>query len=99
MSDGEIFRYQTEDGQARIDVRLVNEEVWRFARQMVGLFQCDKSLISRHIRSVFDDGKLRWDADVANFTTPPVDGVVNRRNTHIMNRIRLSHLGLSGSEK
>ncbi len=75
MSDpGEILLFQTEDGQTRIDVRLVNETVWLSAGQIADLFQRDKSTISRHIQNVFDEGELKAESVVALFATTAADG-------------------------
>ena len=50
--------YRTEDRKTRLEVRLVNETVWLSLNQMAELFQRDKSVISRHIKNVFDEGEL-----------------------------------------
>lgn len=71
---GEIILYQTEDGETRLDVALVNENIWLSAGQMSELFQRDKSVISRHIRNVFDEGELQPDSVVARFATTAADG-------------------------
>ena len=36
---------------------------------MAGLFERDKSTISRHIKNVYDEGELERSAIVANFAT------------------------------
>ncbi len=75
MNDpGEIILFQTEDGQTRIDVRLVGETVWLSAGQIAELFQRDKSTISRHIQNVFDEGELKPESVVALFATTAADG-------------------------
>ena len=75
MNDpGELLLFQTEDGQTRIDVRLVGETVWLSAGQIVDLFQRDKSTISRHIQNVYDEGELKQEATVAFFATVQTEG-------------------------
>ena len=75
MNDpGEILLFQTEDGQTRIDVRLVNETVWLSAGQIAELFQRDKSTISRHIQNAFDEAELKPEATVAKFATVQLEG-------------------------
>jgi hypothetical protein len=39
----ELLLYQSEDGQTRIEVRLVGETLWLTQNQMAELFQVDKS--------------------------------------------------------
>ena len=56
-------------GEVRVDVRLVRETVWLLLSQMAELFACDKSTISRHLRSVFASGELERKATVAKNAT------------------------------
>lgn len=70
----EFLLYQTEDGRTRLEVRLVGETVWLSLNQLADLFQRDKSVISRHIRNVFEEGELRPEAVVANYATTASDG-------------------------
>ena len=50
--------YQTEDGRTKIDVYFQDENAWLNKAQMAELFQRDRSVISRHVRNVFDEGEL-----------------------------------------
>jgi hypothetical protein len=70
----EFLLYRSEDGQARIEVRMAGETVWLSLAQMSELFGRDKSVISRHIRNVFQDGELARDSVVAVFATTAADG-------------------------
>jgi len=45
------------------------ENVWLSLNQLAELFQRDKSVISRHIKSIFEEGELKQDRVVANFAT------------------------------
>ena len=74
QSANSMVLYQTADGRARIQVRLRDDTVWLSLNQMTDLFQRDKSVISRHIRNVFEEGELRRDAVVAYFATTAADG-------------------------
>lgn len=42
--------------------------------QMTKLFGRDKSVISRHIKNIFEDNELKRDSVVANFATTASDG-------------------------
>ena len=74
----EILLYQTEDGQSRLEVSFSGETCWLSLKQMAELFQRDKSVISRHIRNVFEEGELVPDSVVANFATTAADGKTYR---------------------
>ena len=71
---GEILIYQTEDGQASLEVKLIKETVWLNLNQMAGLFQRNKSVVSRHISNVFRTGELSKGATVAKFATVQIEG-------------------------
>jgi hypothetical protein len=71
---GEFLFYQTEDGSTRLQVRVQDETVWLSLNQMAELFQRDKSVISRHISNVFEEGELRQEATVAKSATVQAEG-------------------------
>ena len=70
----EFILYQTEDGRTRIQCRLEGETVWLSLGSMAMLFQRDKSVISRHIKNVFEEGELVRDSVVAEYATTAGDG-------------------------
>lgn len=72
--EGEIILFQTEDGQTKVEVRMEGETVWLTLNQLAELFQRDKSVISRHIKNVFEEGELPLDSVVANYATTAADG-------------------------
>jgi hypothetical protein len=79
MSDGslpqsEIILYQTEDGRTRVEVQFKGETAWLSLNQMAELFQRDKSVISKHIKNIFEEGELKPGSVVANFATTAADG-------------------------
>jgi hypothetical protein len=76
MNDpGEIILFQTEDGQTRIDVRLINETVWLSQKLMAELFQKDVRTINDHIKNIFEDGELKVsDSVIRNFRITAADG-------------------------
>lgn len=74
MDTGQIILYQTQEGEAKIEVRLANETVWLTADQMAELFQRNKSTISRHIKNVFESGELEQNRTVAFFATVQNEG-------------------------
>ena len=69
-----MILYQTEDGRTRVECRFQGETVWLSLNQMTELFQRDKSVVSRHIANVFDEGELNAESVVANFATTAADG-------------------------
>ena len=71
---GEVVLYQDDDGGAALEVRLHDETVWLTMNQMAELFGRDKSVISRHLRNIFQSGELDRAAVVAKNATTAADG-------------------------
>jgi hypothetical protein len=67
-----IAIYQTPSGA--IDVRLAGDTVWLSLQQVADLFDRDKSVISRHLRNVFNEGELERPSVVAKNATTAADG-------------------------
>ena len=73
--DNQIIIYQTADNQTQIDVHMENETVWLTQAQMAELFQKDRTVISRHIRNVFNEGELEEQSTCAKFAHMGNDGL------------------------
>ena len=76
MEEDKIIIYQTEDGQTQIDVRLENETVWLTQAQMAELFQKDRTVITRHINNVFNEGELNREEVCAKFAHTTRHGAI-----------------------
>jgi len=74
MSSGELILYTSEDGAARIQLRAEEGTVWLSLAQIADLFGRDKSVISRHIKAIFEEGELAPDSVVARYATTAADG-------------------------
>ncbi len=72
--NSEIILYQSEDGQTQVEVRMEGETVWLSLNQLAELFQRDKSVISRHIKSIYDEGELSKEGTVAKNATVQTEG-------------------------
>ena len=70
----ELILYQTEDNRTRIEVRLENETVWLTQAQLAELFQRERSVITKHIRNIFEEGELVEEAVCANYAQTAADG-------------------------
>ncbi len=64
-----IVLYRTQDGRMTLDVNLREGTVWLNLSQLTSLFDRDKSVISRHIRKIFETGELERKSVVAFFAT------------------------------
>ena len=74
MTEQQIRIFTSNDGQAHLEVALDQETAWLSLDQMTGLFDRDKSVISRHIGNVFKEGELDRSSVVAKNATTAADG-------------------------
>lgn len=73
-TESEIILYRTEDGNSRLEVRFSGKTAWLSLNQLSELFQRDKSVISKHIKNIFEEGELDPEATVAKFATVQPEG-------------------------
>lgn len=72
---GEIIVYQS-DSTLQLEVRMENETVWLSLNQIAALFERDKSVISRHIKNIFEEKELCKDSVVAKIATTGSDNKI-----------------------
>lgn len=71
-----IVIYETENGQTHIEVMFEQDTLWLSLLQIAELFERDKSVISRHLKNIFDAGELVKDSVVAKNATTAADGKI-----------------------
>lgn len=71
---GEIAIYESEDGSAKLEVRLEDETIWMDAHQMGVLFQRERSVIVKHVRNVYKTGELQPNSTCAKIAQVAADG-------------------------
>ncbi len=83
-SVGEVVIYQAGKETPSIEVRLEKDSLWLNLNQIAALFERDKSVISRHLRKVFETGELERKATVAFYATVQNEGgrTVERQVEH-----------------
>ncbi|MGP1563652.1 MAG: virulence RhuM family protein [Filifactor alocis] len=70
----DIILYSTEDGKSKIELHVENETVWLSQLELAELFQTSKQNISKHIKSIFEDGELEESATVNHKLTVQKEG-------------------------
>jgi prophage maintenance system killer protein len=70
----QIAIYQTDDGQTQIEVRMERDTLWLSLQQIADLFGRDKSVISRHLKNIFERNELEQVSVVAKNATTAADG-------------------------
>ncbi|MDD4997161.1 MAG: hypothetical protein PHI99_03365 [Syntrophales bacterium] len=75
-SSGEIILYTVPDGAVNLDVKLEKETVWLTQKQMSELFDTERSVITKHLRNIFNTGELLRDSVCAKFAQTAADGKI-----------------------
>jgi hypothetical protein len=55
---GQIILYQTEDGLTKIELKSIDNTVWLTQAEIAELFQRDRSVITKHINNIIEEGEL-----------------------------------------
>lgn len=81
---GEVVVYEAPDGEVRVEVRLERETVWLTQQQMAELFGRERSVVTKHVRNVFQEGELDPGATCAKFALVRSEGgrTVSREVEH-----------------
>ncbi len=72
--ESNIVIYTTEDGQAKLAVKIEGETVWLTQKQLAELFQKDVRTINEHIQNIFSEGELVPDSVIRNYRITADDG-------------------------
>ena len=72
----EIILYRPDELAKHIEVKIDEATVWLSLNQIADLFKRDKSVISRHIKNIFNENELSQNSVVANFATTAADGKI-----------------------
>ena len=70
---GEIVLYQAPDGSVKLDVRLERDTIWLSQKQMAILFDTERSVITKHLRNIFQSGELEEKSNVQKMHIPGSD--------------------------
>ena len=93
----EIVVYQPDD-TTRLEVRLAEETVWLTQEQMAGLFQRDRSVVSRHIRNVFAEGELQEEGNVHFLHIPSSDKPIRTFSLNVVISVGYRVKSLRGTQ-
>ena len=73
---GEIVIYRTKDNEIRLEVKLEQETVWLMQKQIATLFKIERSVITKHLQSIFKNKELKQNAVCAKIAHTAHDGKV-----------------------
>lgn len=91
MSDsqpsGEIVLFQSEDGQAKIQVRIEGQTVWLPQRLIADLYQVSVPSVNEHLTHIYEEAELAPEATIRKFRIVQAEG--KRRVERIVDHYNL----------
>ena len=69
-----IIIYASKDGNVKVDVSVINEDIWMSQDVMANLYDTRKQNISYHLNNIFKENELNKDSVVKDFLTTASDG-------------------------
>jgi hypothetical protein len=92
-----IILYNTEDGKAKIELRLENGTIWLTELEIAELFQTTRQNVNKHIRNIFSDGDLD-EKVVSNYQLLTTKhGAMEGRTQEVDTKFRCLTMGDRGS--
>jgi len=73
-STAEFLIFTRQAGEDDIEVRYQDESVWLTQKLMAALFDVDRSVITKHLKNIFQNNELERDSVCANFAHTAADG-------------------------
>ena len=74
INKGEIVIYRPKSGEVEIKVKLEKETIWLTQAQIALLFNIERSVITKHLRNVFNSKELNKNSVCAKIAHTAVDG-------------------------
>ena len=77
--------FKTPDGKVNIDVFIKDETVQLNQKAVFILFEKDRSVISKHLKNIFDSGELEEKVVCANFAHTTQHGAIEGKTSALPN--------------
>lgn len=89
--------FETENGKVNIDVYFQNETLWLTQKRIAELFEKDRTVISKHLKNIFESNELQENLVCANFahTTPhgAIEGKTQTKEVKFYNLKAITAVG------
>lgn len=80
----EFLLYTDENGDVKVRVMLINDDLWLTQDLISQLFDKSRSTISEHIKNIFAEGELDEKSNVGKIEIPNSDKLVNIYNLNVI---------------
>src|SRR5690606_13420542 len=73
-NNSDFILYTSSDGEVKVDVFLQDETVWLTQKSIAQLFGVDRSVITKHLKNIFESGELDENSVCAKIAHTASDG-------------------------
>ena len=87
MKESNIILYETEDGKVNVDVLLKDESIWLTQKSMAELFDIDRTVITKHLKNIFDENELNKNSVCAKIAHTATDGKIYKTDFYNLDAI------------
>jgi hypothetical protein len=70
----DFLMYKSESGSVKIEILVKDETVWLTQPKIAQLFGVDRSVVTKHLKNIFDEGELKKEATSAKFAQVQIEG-------------------------
>ena len=70
----EFLLYTTPNGKVKVETFLRDENIWLTQAKIAELFYIERSVITKHLKNIFESGELQEDAVCEIFAHTAADG-------------------------
>ncbi len=70
----EILLYTTPNGKVKVEIYLQNETIWLTQQKIAELFGVDRSVVTKHLKNIFDTRELDLNSVSAKIAHTAADG-------------------------
>lgn len=83
----EFLLYSTPNGDTKVEVFFHNENIWLTQKRMAELFGIDRSVITKHLKNIFESQELKEDSVCAKIAHTAKDGKKYNTNFYSLDAI------------
>ena len=70
----DFWLYTTPNGKVKVEIFLRDENIWLTQAMIAEIFDIDRSVITKHLKNIFEDHELKENSVCANYAQTARDG-------------------------
>lgn len=90
MDNIQFQLYNLPDGNGAVQVYVEGETIWLTQKAMAELFGVDRSVVTKHLKNIFESAELQEDSVCAKFAHTAADGKTYKTSFYNLDAIIIS---------